>query len=101
MIKSCKDAFNVYLANVINRKLKIFVPEIRLLQYVDIDYANVQRGIERVTRADFEIEPYVIPFILKCLIAEEFFGCTFSVAYAIRAFNKFAEYFRKECQYSI
>jgi hypothetical protein len=48
--KGCEEAFNVYFTHLLLKKLQMGVPEIRLLQRGEYEYACFQSAIERATR---------------------------------------------------
>ena len=62
VVKSHKEVPNLYLCYFILKKLKLVVPEIRLLQHGEYEYASFQKAVERVTRLDDSIQLYVYSY---------------------------------------
>ncbi len=58
-VKSCRDTFNVYFSYAVARKLRLNVPQMRLLQRGNYEYASFQKSVERVARTDDAIQPLV------------------------------------------
>jgi len=48
--KGCEEAFNFCFTHSLLKKLQMGVPEIRLLQRGEYEYACFQNAVERVTR---------------------------------------------------